>query len=62
MVAGAGFVIFSESGTTILGNISRVASTSAVAYNTTSDERLKSNIADAQPVLDKLMNIKVRHI
>jgi hypothetical protein len=57
--SGAGFVIFSISGTAI-GNISRVASTSAVAYNTTSDQRLKSNIADSQSVLDKLMTVKVR--
>lgn len=38
---GAGFIIFSESGTAI-GSVSRVASTSAVAYNTTSDYRLKT--------------------
>jgi hypothetical protein len=38
---GAGFIIFSESGTAI-GSISRVALTSAVAYNTTSDYRLKT--------------------
>jgi hypothetical protein len=38
---GAGFIIFSESGTAI-GSISRVASTSAVAFNTTSDYRLKT--------------------
>jgi len=57
--SGAGFVIFSLSGTAI-GNISRVGATSAVAYNTTSDQRLKSNIADSQSVLDKLMDVKVR--
>jgi hypothetical protein len=38
---GAGFIIFSESGTAI-GNISRVGTTSVVAYNTTSDYRLKT--------------------
>jgi hypothetical protein len=38
---GAGFIIFSESGTAI-GSVSRVASTSAVAFNTTSDYRLKT--------------------
>jgi hypothetical protein len=38
---GAGFIIFSESGTAI-GSVSRVASTSAVAYNTMSDYRLKT--------------------
>jgi hypothetical protein len=43
-----------------IGSIRRVGSTSAVVYNTTSDQRLKSNIADANPVLDKLMDVKVR--
>jgi hypothetical protein len=57
--SGAGFVIFSISGTAI-GNISRVVATSAVAYNTTSDQRLKSNITDSQSVIDKLMTVKVR--
>jgi len=38
---GAGFIIFAESGTAI-GSISRVGTTSAVAYNTTSDYRLKT--------------------
>jgi len=57
--SGAGFCIFSIGGSSI-GTITRVASTSAVAYNTTSDQRLKSNIADSQSVLDKLMSVKVR--
>jgi hypothetical protein len=57
--SGSGFVIFTVNGTTI-GNISRVSTTNAVAYNTTSDERLKSNIADSQSVIDKLMTVKVR--
>jgi hypothetical protein len=57
--SGSGFVIFTVNGTTI-GNISRVSTTNAVAYNTTSDERLKSNIADSQSVLDKLMDVRVR--
>jgi len=57
--SGAGFIIFSIGGTAI-GNISRIGATSAVAYNTTSDQRLKSNIADSQSVLDKLMTVKVR--
>ena len=47
-------------GTTAIGSIERVGSTSAVIYNTTSDQRLKSNIEDASPVLAKLMNVKVR--
>jgi hypothetical protein len=57
--SGAGFIIFSESGTAI-GNISRVGTTSAVAYNTTSDQRLKSNITNSESVIDKLMQVKVR--
>jgi hypothetical protein len=56
---GAGFCIFSIGGS-LIGTISRVGATSAVAYNTTSDQRLKSNIADSQSVLDKLMAVKVR--
>jgi len=56
---GAGFITFSESGTAI-GNISRVSTTSAVAYNTTSDQRLKSNVIDSESVIDKLMQVKVR--
>jgi hypothetical protein len=37
----AGYVIFNQAGT-VIGSISRVASTSAVVYNTTSDYRLKT--------------------
>lgn len=44
--SGAGFVIFSENGTSI-GSISRVAQTSAVAYNTTCDVRLKVDLGVA---------------
>jgi hypothetical protein len=57
--SGCGFHGFTVSGTAI-GSITRVSTTNAVAFNTTSDERLKSNITDAQPVLGKLMNVKVR--
>jgi hypothetical protein len=57
--SGVGFIYFQIGGTTI-GTITRVGATSAVVYNTTSDQRLKSNITDANPVLDKLMNVKVR--
>ena len=53
------FAAFQIGGTSI-GNISRVGATSAVIYNTTSDQRLKSNITDANPILDKLMTVKVR--
>jgi hypothetical protein len=43
-----------------IGSITRVAQTNAVVYNTTSDHRLKSNIEDAAPVLEKLMSVQVR--
>jgi hypothetical protein len=58
--SGAGFVAFRNSGGTLIGSIARVTTTNAVVYNTTSDQRLKSNIANADIVLDKLMNVKVR--
>ncbi len=47
-------------GGTAIGSVGRVGATSAVVYNTTSDQRLKSNIEDAAPVLDKLMQVQVR--
>jgi len=58
--SGAVFHQFSNSAGTIIGSISRNGTTNAVLFNTTSDQRLKSNITDAAPVLDKLMNVKVR--
>ena len=39
---GTSYVQFMQSGT-LIGNIARVASTSAVVYNTTSDQRLKTD-------------------
>jgi hypothetical protein len=59
-VSGNTFVIFRNSASTAIGSIARVTTTNAVAYNTTSDERLKSNITDASPILNKLMAVKVR--
>lgn len=58
--SGDGFVVFRNSAGTAIGTISRVSTTNAVAYNTTSDQRLKSNIENAKPVLDKLMQVQVR--
>jgi hypothetical protein len=49
-----------NNGSTIIGSVARVGATSAVVYNTTSDQRLKSNIENAEPVLDKLMQVQVR--
>ena len=58
--SGTAFVIFQNSTPANIGTISRVGTTNAVAYNTTSDQRLKSNIEDALPVLEKLMQVQVR--
>jgi hypothetical protein len=58
--SGATYAVFRNSANGIIGSITRVTTTDAVTYNTTSDQRLKSNIADASPVLDKLMAVKVR--
>jgi hypothetical protein len=58
--SGAGFVVFRISSGAPIGNISRVGTTSAVVYNTTSDQRLKSNIEDSSAVLNKLLTVKVR--
>jgi hypothetical protein len=58
--SGATYAVFRNSANGIVGSITRVTTTNAVTYNTTSDQRLKSNIADASPVLDKLMAVKVR--
>jgi Chaperone of endosialidase len=58
--SGAGYVVFHNPAGSTIGSITRVALTNAVIYNTTSDQRLKSNIEDAAPVLEKLMDVKVR--
>ena len=58
--SGANYAVFRNSTNGITGTIARVTTTNEVVYNTTSDQRLKSNIADALPVLDKLMDVKVR--
>jgi hypothetical protein len=57
--AGATYFIASNNGTSI-GSIARVGGTSAVVYNTTSDQRLKSNITDSNSVLPILMDVRVR--
>jgi hypothetical protein len=56
---GTSYLVFAQ-GATSIGSVARVGATSAVIYNTTSDQRLKSNIVDASPVLEKLMDVKVR--
>ena len=57
--SSSAFAVFYNNGSAI-GTIARNGATSAVVYNTTSDQRLKSNIVDANPVLDKLMEVKIR--
>jgi hypothetical protein len=58
--SGAGFASFRNSGATQIGSITRNGTTNAVLFNTTSDQRLKSNITDSDVVLDKLLTVKVR--
>ena len=58
---GGGFMaIFSRGGDgALVGSISQASATS-VAYNTTSDRRLKENIVDSTSGLDLLSKIRVR--
>jgi hypothetical protein len=61
--AGVGFAAFAVNGTSTggaIGSITRNGSSSAVLYNTTSDQRLKENIADADAALGTVAAIKVR--
>jgi hypothetical protein len=58
--SGAVFASFLNNSGTRIGSISRNTTTNAVLYNTTSDERLKENIADSNPVLETISKIKVR--
>jgi hypothetical protein len=44
--SGVTFQAFRKSNNTVIGSISRVTTTDAVAYNTTSDGRLKENLRD----------------
>jgi hypothetical protein len=44
--SGAGYAVFKKSDGTTIGSISRVTTTDAVVYNTTSDGRLKENLRD----------------
>jgi hypothetical protein len=56
--SGHGFTYFVRSGTTI-GSITQNGTT-AVLYNTTSDQRLKENVADADGAADLIDAIRVR--
>ena len=44
--SGAAFLAFLKANGTVIGSISRVTTTDAVAYNTISDGRLKTNVRD----------------
>lgn len=55
--SAAAFVAFRNAGGTQIGGISRVTTTNAVAFNTTSDGRLKENVLDftsSGPLIDAL--------
>jgi hypothetical protein len=56
--SGANFISFGTSGTEI-GGISQVSST-GVLYNTTSDQRLKENIVDADSASSLIDSLQVR--
>jgi hypothetical protein len=56
--SGAGFIQFRNSATTSIGSITRVGTTNAVAYNTTSDYRLKEDLQEIKG-LEKVSAIKV---
>lgn len=54
------FAQFINGSNAVVGSILRVGTTNAVAFNTTSDRRLKTNIKDAKSVLPLISKIKVR--
>ena len=56
---GYKIVTFADSDT-VIGTISSAASSTNVAYNTSSDERLKENIVDMESQLDKVLAAKPR--
>jgi hypothetical protein len=56
--SGAGFIAFRNSATTFIGGIARVGTTNAVAFNTTSDYRLKEDLQEIKG-LEKVCAIKV---
>jgi hypothetical protein len=53
------FILFRNSADTVIGSILRSGS-SSVVYNTSSDQRLKENIADANDAGSKIDSIQVR--
>jgi len=57
--ATSGYFIYMTDGNGAIGSI-QAASGTSVSFNTTSDERLKTNIVDASPQLDIIKSIRVR--
>ena len=55
--SGTTYFVCSNNGT-LIGNIARVGTTSSVAYNTSSDYRLKENIQPMVGALDKVKELK----
>ena len=56
--SGAYYQIFRNSANGVIGSVTRVTTTNAVAYNTTSDYRLKENIAPMTGALAKVAQLK----
>jgi hypothetical protein len=56
--SGAGYIQFRNSATTSIGSIARVGTTNAVAFNVTSDYRLKEDLREIKG-LEKISAIKV---
>lgn len=57
-VSSVDFAVFYANAGTVCGNIARVGTTSAVAYNTTSDYRLKENVLPFVNALDSVSKLK----
>ena len=55
-----GMIVFRDGGADFCGQISTNGSTNTTAYNTSSDQRLKENIADADDAGSKIDSIQVR--
>ena len=58
--SSADYIRFGRGGNPEIGSISRGATTSSIAYNTTSDARLKNIIGESTGNLDKVLKLNVR--
>jgi len=58
--SGFGYIAFANGSGSTIGSIARVGTTSAVSYNTSSDQRLKENIADADSASSLVDALQVR--